>query len=58
MEAQLKKNAMLISLSSLAAMRKIQKNMLTKMRPVGLIDINTTEIKLGAIYESGLWLDY
>ena len=31
----------LIILSSLAAMRKIQKNMLTKMRPVGPININT-----------------
>ena len=36
-----------ISLSSLAAMRKIQKNMLTKMRPVGAIDINTIEYQIG-----------
>ena len=34
---------MLISLSSLAAMLEIQKNILTKMRPVGPIDINTIE---------------
>ena len=33
----------LISLSSLAVMHKIQKNMLTKMRPVGPININTIE---------------
>ena len=38
---------MLISLSSLAAMRKIQKNMLTKMRPVGPININTIEYQIG-----------
>ena len=32
---------MLISLPSLIAMGKIQKNMLPKMRPVGAININT-----------------
>ena len=34
---------MLISFSSLAAMGKIQKNTYTKMRPEGLININTKE---------------
>ena len=38
---------MLISLSSLAAMRKIQKNILNKMRPVGPININTIEYQIG-----------
>ena len=41
---------MLISLISLAAMGTIQKNISTKVRPVGLIDINTN----ATIYESGL----
>ena len=34
---------MLISHSNLAAMSKIQKNIQTKVRPVGLININTEE---------------
>ena len=34
---------MLICLSSLDAMRKIQKNVLSKMRPVGPINTNTIE---------------
>ena len=34
---------MQISLSNLAAMGKIQKNISTKMRPVGLINVNTKE---------------
>ena len=34
---------MLISLTNLAAMRKIQKNIWTKVRLVGLININTKE---------------
>jgi len=34
---------MLISLSNLAVMGKIQKNIQTKERPVGLININTKE---------------
>ena len=34
---------MLISLTNLAAMRKIQKNIWTKVRLVGLIDINKKE---------------
>ena len=38
---------MLLGLSSLAAMRKIQKNMLTKMRPIGPININTIEYQIG-----------
>ena len=43
---------MLISLISLATMGTIQKNISTKVRPVGLIDINTNVC--AAIYESGL----
>ena len=35
---------MLISLSSVVAMREFQKNMLTKMRPVGPININQEPI--------------
>ena len=38
---------MLISLSSLAATRKFQKNMLTKIRQVGPININTIEYYIG-----------
>ena len=34
---------MLISLSNFAAMGKIQKNISAKMRPIGLININTKE---------------
>ena len=50
---------MLISLSSLAAVGKIQKNIFkTKVRPVGLIDINTKELtNYTAIYESGLLVE-
>ena len=47
---------MLIRLSSLDTTRKFQKNFCFKMRPVGLIYINTKECKLVAIYESGLLL--
>ena len=34
---------MLINLTNLAAMRKIQKNIWTKVRLIGLININTKE---------------
>ena len=34
---------MLISLTNLAAMRKIQKNIWNKVRPVSLININTKD---------------
>ena len=47
---------MLISPSSLPAkLGKIQKNIKTKVRPVGLINIKTKKItKYDATYESGL----
>ena len=51
---------MLISISNLSAISKIQKNTLTKMRPVGLINIlNTKEWKnMPPFYESGqLFID-
>ena len=38
---------MLISLSSFTAMRRIQKNMLAKMRPVSPIYINTIKYQIG-----------
>ena len=51
---------MLISISNLSAISKIQKNISTKMRPVGLINIlNTKEWKnMSPFYESGqLFID-
>ena len=45
---------MLISLISLAAMGTIQKNISTKVRPVGLINNYKGIIICAAIYESGL----
>jgi len=45
---------MLISLTNLAAMHKIQKNIWNKVRLVSLININTGMTKQAAIYESGL----
>ena len=46
---------MLISLTNLAAMRKIQKNIWTKVRLVGLIKHKHKGMtKHAAIYESGL----
>ena len=49
---------MLISLTSLAAMRKIQKNISTKVKLVGLININTKKLQnnppfMKVVY--GLW---
>ena len=47
---------MLISPISLAAMSTIQKHVSTKVRPVGLININTKgQYLCAAIYESGLF---
>ena len=37
---------MLISPSNLAAMGKMQKNIQTKVRPLGLININTKEYQI------------
>ena len=59
---------MLISLTNLAAMRKIQKNIWTKVRLVGLININTKEwqnmppfmkvVYVTAFLPTGLFLAY
>jgi len=46
---------MLMSLSNLAAMGKIEKNTKTKVKPVGVININSRQYtKCAAIYERGL----
>ena len=47
---------MVMSLSTLAVMGKIQKNICTKVRPVDLINKKTqSNNKHAAIYESGLY---
>ena len=44
-----------MSLSNLAAMGKIEKNTKTKVKPIGVININTRKYtKCATIYESGL----
>jgi len=52
---------MLISLTNLAAMRKIQKNIWTKVRLVGLININTKEWRnkppfMKVVYSGSFWM--
>ena len=46
---------MLISPTSLATKSKFQKKICFKTRAVGLINIKTKNVKVVAIYESGLY---